>query len=192
MILFSLFARFLEITRRNTNYSKIHESLSGFRRCSHSEEKRCSMRDGEHTCMLNSIGANSQINENSMAGVSLLGQGYKCCELCRVSSAVKFERRIAAWLAIFAFFINFSNKRKRLVDRVSDSYYCQFHGRMYYPGQKKKEPSSRFAARRTLFHVWYHAWSRVISAGQKSRTVVDWTSVLLAANLGHGSFFCPG
>ena len=23
----------------------------------------------------------------------------------------------------------------------------------YYPGQKKKEPSSRFAARRTLFHV---------------------------------------
>ena len=41
----------------------------------------------------------------------------------------------------------------------------------YYPWQKQ-EPSSRFAARRTLFHVWYHAWSRAISAGQKSRTAV--------------------
>ena len=47
----------------------------------------------------------------------------------------------------------------------------------YYPGQqqKKKEPSSRFAARRTLFHVWYHARSGAISAGQKSHTVVDRT-----------------
>ena len=45
---------------------------------------------------------------------------------------------------------------------------------IYYPGQKK-EPSSRFAARRTLFHVWYHARSRAISAGQKSRTVADRT-----------------
>ena len=35
----------------------------------------------------------------------------------------------------------------------------------YYPGQKK-EPSLRFAARRTLFHVWYHARSQAISAGQ--------------------------
>ena len=77
----------------------------------------------------------------------------------------------------------------------------------YYPGQKK-EPSSRFAARRTLFHVWYHARSGAISAGQKSRTVADqtcpsliapdrawyhtWNSVLLAANLDDGSFFCPG
>ena len=74
----------------------------------------------------------------------------------------------------------------------------------YYPGQKK-EPSSRFAARRTLFHVWYHARSGAISAGQKSQTVVDrtcpaliapdrawyhtWNSVLLAANLDDGSFF---
>ena len=40
---------------------------------------------------------------------------------------------------------------------------------------KKKEPSSRIAARRTLFHVWYHARSRAISAGQKSRTVADRT-----------------
>ena len=30
----------------------------------------------------------------------------------------------------------------------------------------KKEPSSRFAARRTLFHVWYHARSGAISARQ--------------------------
>ena len=40
---------------------------------------------------------------------------------------------------------------------------------------KKKEPSSRFAARRTLFHVWYHAQSHAISAEQKSRTVADLT-----------------
>ena len=40
----------------------------------------------------------------------------------------------------------------------------------YYPGQKKKT-SSRFA-RRTLFHVWYHAQSGAISAGQvRSATV---------------------
>ena len=71
--------------------------------------------------------------------------------------------------------------------------------------KKKKEPSSRFAARRTLFHVWYHARSGAISAGQKSRAVADrtcpaliapdqawyhtWNSVLLAANLDDGSFF---
>ena len=70
---------------------------------------------------------------------------------------------------------------------------------------KKKKPSSRFAARRTLFHVWYHARSGAISAGQKSRTVADrtcpaliapdrawyhtWNSVLLASNLDDGSFF---
>ena len=70
---------------------------------------------------------------------------------------------------------------------------------------KKKEPSSRFAARRTLFHVWYHARSGATSAGQQSRTVADrtcppliaadrawyhtWNSVLLAANLEDGSFF---
>ena len=40
---------------------------------------------------------------------------------------------------------------------------------------KKKEPPSRFAARRTLFQVWYHARSRAISAEQKSRTVADQT-----------------
>ena len=39
----------------------------------------------------------------------------------------------------------------------------------------EKEPSSRFAARRTLFHVWYHARSRAISAGQKLPTVADRT-----------------
>ena len=38
---------------------------------------------------------------------------------------------------------------------------------IYYPGQKK-EPFSRFVARRPLFHVWYHA-PRAISAGQKSQ-----------------------
>ena len=47
--------------------------------------------------------------------------------------------------------------------------YLKFptHEEMYSgdPGQKK-EPSSRFAARRTLFHVWYHARSRAISTGQ--------------------------
>ena len=73
------------------------------------------------------------------------------------------------------------------------------------PWTKKKEPSSRFAARRTLFHVWYHARSGAISAGQvRSATVRDfcpaliapdrawyhtWNSVLLAANLEDGSFF---
>ena len=77
----------------------------------------------------------------------------------------------------------------------------------YYPGQKK-EPSSRFAARRTLFHVWYHTRSGAMSAGQvRSATVRDfcpaliapdrawyhtWNSVLLAANLEDGSFFWPG
>ena len=66
---------------------------------------------------------------------------------------------------------------------------------------KKKEPSSRFAARRTL---WYHARSGAISARKKSRTVADrtcpaliapdrawyhtWNSVLPAANLDDGSF----
>ena len=70
---------------------------------------------------------------------------------------------------------------------------------------KKKEPSSRFAARRTLFHVWYHARSGAISVGQvRSATVRDfcpalikpdrawyhtWNSVLLAPNLENGSFF---
>ena len=38
--------------------------------------------------------------------------------------------------------------------------------KIYYPGQKKKEPSPRFAARRTLFQVWYHARWRTIKAGQ--------------------------
>ena len=77
------------------------------------------------------------------------------------------------------------------------------------PWPKKKNhdqlPSSRFAARRTLFHVWYHARSGAISAGQvRSATVRDfcpaliapdrawyhtWNSVLLAANLEDGSFF---
>ena len=77
----------------------------------------------------------------------------------------------------------------------------------YYPCQKK-EPSSRFAASRTLLHVWYHARSGAISAGQvRSATVRDfcpaliapdrawyhtWSSVLLAANLEDGSFFWPG
>ena len=77
----------------------------------------------------------------------------------------------------------------------------------YYPRQKK-EPSSRFAARTTLFHVWYHPRSRAISAGQvRSATVRDfcpaliapdrawyhtWNSVLLAANLEDGSFFVLG
>ena len=74
--------------------------------------------------------------------------------------------------------------------------------------KKKKEPLSRFAARRTLFHVWYYAQSGAISAGQvRSATVRDfcpaliapdwawchtWNSVLLAANLDDGSCFCPG
>ena len=74
----------------------------------------------------------------------------------------------------------------------------------YNPGQRK-DPSSRFAARRTLFHVWYHARSGVISPGQvRSATVRDfcpaliapdrawyhtWNSVLLAANLEDSSFF---
>ena len=73
---------------------------------------------------------------------------------------------------------------------------------------KKLEPSSRFAARRTLLHVWYYARSGAISAGQKSRTVADrtcpaliapdrawyhtWNSVLLAANLHDGSSFVQG
>ena len=69
----------------------------------------------------------------------------------------------------------------RAISRTDDVLvYC--HGRAletvasykYYPGQKK-EPSSRFAARKTLFHVWYHARSQAISAGQKSRTVADRT-----------------
>ena len=78
-----------------------------------------------------------------------------------------------------------------------------FNGR-YNPGEKK-EPSPRFTARRTLFHVWYYARSSAIRAGQKSRTVADdlalhWSpvikhditrskSVLLTAALGDGSFF---
>ena len=73
---------------------------------------------------------------------------------------------------------------------------------------KKKEPSLRFAARRTLFQVWYHARSGAISAGQtRSATVRDfcpaliapdrawyhtWNSVLLSANLDDGSFFVQG
>ena len=77
----------------------------------------------------------------------------------------------------------------------------------YYPGQKKNHPRG-FAARRTLFHMWYHARSGAISAGQKSQTVADrtcpaliapdrawyhtWNSVLLAANLQDGSFFVQG
>ena len=34
------------------------------------------------------------------------------------------------------------------------------------PAGQKKEPSPRFAARRTLFHVWYHARWRTINTGQ--------------------------
>ena len=72
----------------------------------------------------------------------------------------------------------------------------------------KKEPWSRFAAGRTLFHVWFHARSGAISAGQTpSATVRDfcsaliapdrawyhtWNSVLLTANLEDGSFFVQG
>ena len=49
--------------------------------------------------------------------------------------------------------------------------------------------------------LWYHAWSRAISAGQVhqrllpctdrawSSMIIWWKSVLLAANLGNGSFF---
>ena len=79
----------------------------------------------------------------------------------------------------------------------------------YYPGQKKKkkEPSLRFAARRTLFH---HVISCSIKRDQRTARVADdlalrWSlvirhditrsnSVLLAGNLGDGSFFffCPG
>ena len=54
------------------------------------------------------------------------------------------------------------------------NHYSLVQYRKYYPGQIK-EPSSRFAARRTLFHVWCHARSRAISTGQKSRTVADRT-----------------
>ena len=44
--------------------------------------------------------------------------------------------------------------------------------RNYCPGQKKRT-IPRFAVRRMLFHMWYHARSRAISAGQKSRIVAD-------------------
>ena len=62
----------------------------------------------------------------------------------------------------------------------------------YYPGQKK-EPSSRFAARRTLFRGWYHASSGAISAGQKSRTVADRTCpALIEHDITRGTaFFSP-
>ena len=62
----------------------------------------------------------------------------------------------------------------------------------YYPGQKK-EPSSRFAARRTLFHAWYHARSGAISAGQKSRIglALRW-SRLIEHDITRGTaFFSP-
>ena len=100
--------------------------------------------------------------------------------------------------------------------QTKSTFICGFNGvggggsclkYKYYPGQKE-EPSLRFAARRTLFHVWYHARSGAISAGQKSRTVADrtcpalipadqawyhtWNSVLLASNLDDGSFFVQG
>ena len=58
---------------------------------------------------------------------------------------------------------------------------------------KKKEPSSRFAARRTLFHVWYHARSGAISAGQKSRIglALRW-SCLIEHDITRGTaFFSP-
>ena len=62
----------------------------------------------------------------------------------------------------------------------------------YYPGQKK-EPSLRFAAWRTLFHMWYHARSGAISAGQKSRTVADQTCpALIEHDITRGTvFFSP-
>ena len=61
-----------------------------------------------------------------------------------------------------------------------------------YPGQKK-EPSSRFAARKTLFHVWYHARSGAISAGQvRSATVHDFCPALIEHDITRGTaFFSP-
>ena len=66
------------------------------------------------------------------------------------------------------------------------------HPCFYYPGQKKK-PSSRFAAIRTLFHVWYHARSGAISAGQKSQIglALRW-SRLIEHDITRGTaFFSP-
>ena len=69
----------------------------------------------------------------------------------------------------------------------------------------KKEPSSRFAARRMLFHLWYRARSGAISTGQKSRIglALRW-SRLIEHGITDGTaffsprismmvlFFCPG
>ena len=73
------------------------------------------------------------------------------------------------------------------------------------PWTKKKEPSPRFVARKTLFHVWYHARSaQGKSRGQSWIGLCPaliardwawyhtWNSVLLATDLEEGSFFCPG
>ena len=56
----------------------------------------------------------------------------------------------------------------------------------------KKEPSSRFAARRTLFKVWYHARSGAISAGQvRSATFALRWSRLIEHDITRGTaFFC--
>ena len=65
------------------------------------------------------------------------------------------------------------------------------HGN-YYPGQKK-EPSLRFAARRTLFHVWHHARSAQGKSRGQSRIglALRW-SRLIEHDITRGrAFFSP-
>ena len=71
-------------------------------------------------------------------------------------------------------------------------YTCQ-QTSLYYHGQKKKESSPRFATTITLFHMWYHARSRAISAGQKSQMALpcadcSWSSLI---SQDRTAFFSP-
>ena len=76
-----------------------------------------------------------------------------------------------------------------------------YEGKMYYLDKKKKEPSPRFAARRKLFDLVImldHERSAQVRdfcpalIARDRESYHTWNSVLLAADLEDGSFFCPG
>ena len=68
---------------------------------------------------------------------------------------------------------------------------AKYNWSLYYPGQKKNHPRDSRGEER--FHVWYHARSGAISAGQMSRTVADRTCpALIEHDITRGTaFFSP-
>ena len=126
---------------------------------------------------------------------------YLVCTKARITSAL--ERMEGLWGSMAMLTKKLSLNRRFLHKQPSEHLMLE-HEKGWTTTLDQKKPSSGFAARRTLFHVWYHARSGAMSAGQvRSATVRDFSPALMAPDITRGTaifsprisrmvLFCPG